>query len=82
MIELSKIYTVEQLKNAVSSTGSHFFDKDTMRFFLSRVAPGLIHTDNGVVFITSEQFVAYEPYYHKEPRRYTVRILKENAPPA
>lgn len=74
MIDLSKIYTVSQLKAAVTLTGSHFFDKDTMRFFSSRVAPGILHTDRGIVFITSEQFVSP---YHAEPRMYTLRLFTE-----
>lgn len=77
MIDLSKIYTVSQLKAAVTLTGSHFFDKDAMRFFRSRVAPGILHTDRGIVFITSEQFVSYTPTYHAEPRMYTLRLLTE-----
>lgn len=77
IIDLSKIYTVEQLKRAVSETGSHFFDKDTMRFFKSRVAPGVIHTDTGLVFITSEQFETWYPSYYRDARKYTVRKLTE-----
>lgn len=45
-------FTTEgQLRRAVMASGSHFFDRATMRAFSSRLAPGMI---GGRFFITSE----------------------------
>ena len=46
------------------NAGYHFFDKDTMRFFNSRIETGL-YKDN--TFITSEQFD------YNSSRGYTIR---------
>lgn len=66
----SNIWNISQLKAAVKAEGSHFFDAASMRFFNSRIAPGVKHTDAGIVFITSEQFDS------RSPRLYTIRIAK------
>lgn len=71
-MNLSNICTIAQLKVECKMTGSHFFDADTMRFFRSRIAPRITHTEQGIVFITSEQFDS------NSPRLYTVRIMQEN----
>jgi hypothetical protein len=71
-IDLTKIYTVSQLKIAVKNSGSYFFEPATMRFFNSVVCKGVKHTEGGNVFITSEKFD------WNFPRLYTVRILREN----
>jgi hypothetical protein len=57
---------VGQLKYLNESNGYHFFDKDTMRAFNSR-----IHSEiyGGCVFVTSEK----QSYRHD--RKYTVRIV-------
>jgi hypothetical protein len=77
--KLEKIHDMYDLQLAVKQSGSHFFDKDTMRFFRSRLAPDLEQCDRGILFITSEQYVSYEPY-RVDPRRYTLHLLevKEN----
>lgn len=62
-------HTIEMMKGANNSAGFHFFSKDAMRFFRSRIAPGVVH---GRVFITSEQFD------YQSPRLYTVRALKDD----
>jgi len=77
-IDLSSIWTAEGLKKAVRKTGSYFFEPDTMRFFNSRLAPFVLHTERGLLFITSEQFVSYYPSYRKDHRQYTLRILHED----
>lgn len=55
--------SIHELRDKVESSGSHFFDTNTMKFFNSRVLETLYHNR---VFITSEK-------YSTEPRRYTVR---------
>ena len=72
MNTLSNIYTIEQLKRYNSEHERYFFSPDTMRFFKSRVAPGVIHAPEGIVFITSEQFD------YNSPRLYSVRIMRES----
>lgn len=62
-------HTIEMMKRASWDAGYHFFDKEAMRFFRSRIAPGVVH---GRVFITSEQFD------YASPRLYTVRALKDD----
>lgn len=47
----------------------HWFDKDTMRFFNTRVQHSLIKTVNKVVyFVTSEKYL-------DDPRRYSLRSM-------
>lgn len=61
----------EALKAHVKACGSPFFDKDTMRFFKSRlVSVHPSYADNATYFVTSEQ----DPI--NSSRRYTARVLK------
>lgn len=70
------IYNNQDLIAASRWFGSHFFDKDTMRFFRSRLIDCTYTVPGGVcVFITSEQGVTYYPTYHKLPRQYNVRTF-------
>ena len=60
------INSIADLKRRVKDCGSHFFDRDTMRFFNSRIGSDIFKSPRGVFFVTSE----------KGPdnrRRYTVR---------
>mgnify|MGYP001156849128 CR=1 FL=1 len=56
--------TMTDIKRNNKEAGHHFFDRDTMRFFNSRIESGL-YKDN--TFITSEQFD------YNSPREYTIR---------
>jgi len=63
----SKQYTsIVQIIDEAKSAGSHFFSKDTLRFFSSR-----IHSEiyGGCYFITSER----DHYRDNNPRFYTIR---------
>ena len=62
-------HTIEMMKRANQSGGYPFFEPEAMRFFRSRIAPGVTH---GRVFITSEQFD------YQSPRLYTVRAMKDD----
>ena len=62
-------HTIEMMRRHNICQGYHFFDKDAMRFFRSRIAPGVVH---GRVFITSEQFD------YQSPRLYTVRAMRDD----
>lgn len=48
--------TQQELKQAVASTGSHFFDAETMRWFGSRLCGEPVTDATGAVwFVTSER---------------------------
>lgn len=63
--------TIEHMKVKVKHSGSHFFDRDTLRFFSSRVLETLYGT-KGRVFVTSER------RDDNEPRYFTVRIVERD----
>lgn len=66
--------TVGAIKAVNRAHGCHFFDRDTMHFFRSKVhGAGYVHGDR-VLFVTSEQFVNERSDF-REPRKYTVRIM-------
>lgn len=60
---------ISQIKRANELAKQYFFEPATMRFFRSRVAPGVY---GGRYFITSEQFDA------NSPRLYTIREVAPN----
>jgi hypothetical protein len=64
-------FIIEQVKEIVRRTGSHFFEPDTMRFFKSRVSSKVYPTPNGAFFVTSERF------NDTTPRTYTVRRVSD-----
>lgn len=72
MIALSEVTTVERLKAYNTAQGYYFFSPDTLRYFDSRIAPDIINTPTGIIFITSEKF------NDNTPRLYTVRIMHED----
>ena len=58
---MSVFRTIADVRRANREAGQHFFDRDTMRAFGSRVVPGLY---GGRFFVTRER-EAGEPYvYH------------------
>jgi len=61
-------YTISQIKNANKDGGFYFFSRNTMRFFKSRILPGVY---NGRYFVTSER----GPF---GPRMYTVRRANDD----
>ena len=71
-------YTIDEIKDLNSEKGFHFFDKDTRRFFKSRVG-GTVY--GGRYFITSEELTLFDDLYddpRDEPRRWTVRRAKSD----
>lgn len=66
--------SMTQVKEAQRRAGFHFFERDTMSFFRSRVESPLI---GGRLFVTSEQFV--DSRGNKADRRYTIREVQEDA---
>lgn len=61
--------TITDIKQRLSNGGNHFFDKDSMRFFGSRVESSLYKNNT---FITSE-YTGFE----RTKRAYTVRYYNE-----
>ena len=66
-------HTIDQMKRYNMAQGCHFFDQQTMRWFGSRIAPGIVA---GRFFIASEQD-RYGGAWNGE-RRYTVRCMKDD----
>lgn len=60
---------IDALKRYVSSTGSFWFSKDTMRYFNCRIAPRIIG---------SRFYISSERMDHDYPRVYTVRWVVES----
>lgn len=56
---------ISQIIQDAENLGSHFFSKNTMRFFSSRILPTIY---GGKYFVTSERDT-----YSDRPRAYTVR---------
>ena len=56
------------LRGAVVESGSHFFDRDTLRFFRSRIGSNIY---GGRLFVTSEQSG------DDSPRLYTIRMVRQ-----
>ena len=70
-------YTIAQIRDANMRAGFHFFERDTMRFFDSRVVKaGPYCGPGGVFFITSEQFHGSQG---DGPRGFTVRQFKPDS---
>lgn len=65
---------IDHLQYLMRQTGSHFFDKDTMRFFRSRVDYHVYAGVDGWYFVTSEKHVSHYSGIN-EPRLYTVRRM-------
>lgn len=70
---MTRFQTVAQIKAAHTAAGKFFFSPGAMRFFRSRVLPGVY---GGRYFITSEQFVSSEG--RPSPRQYNVREVSED----
>jgi hypothetical protein len=66
----TKIWNINDIITANKVARKHFFSKDTMRFFSSRVLEPVYQGAGGVFFVTSEQ---RKNFGGDGPRRYTVR---------
>jgi hypothetical protein len=61
-----KFNSIEDIKSANYNAGQHYFSRDTMRFFRSRVLDEIFNGPGGIYFVTSEK----GPH---SSRAYTVR---------
>jgi hypothetical protein len=64
-----KTWTINDIQTAMRRDGSHWWDRQSMRFFGTRVCGGAFNGAGGVYFVTSEQ-----PPHGK--RAYTIRQFK------
>jgi len=64
----ARIFDIDDIKSANRVRGLHFFDRDSLRFFKSRIGSDVYQGPGGVFFVTSEQGP-----HDDSPRRYTVR---------
>lgn len=55
MIPIDKISSMNNVEDNAKSAGSHFFDRDTMRFFRSRIVAGPYVGAGRCLFVTSER---------------------------
>jgi len=69
-----QIRNSEELVYVAGASGSHFFDRGTIRGFRSKLEPKIFEVPEGVYFVTSERFKSVFSDY-KEPRRWTVRLF-------
>jgi len=60
-------YTIDDIRAANREAGFHFFSRDTIRFFNSRISEIVYQGPGGVYFVTSERYDSWTP------RWYTVR---------
>lgn len=68
--------TLAEIRRANRDAGKHFFGRETMRFFRSRVYAGMYGGPDSpnTYFVTSEQFVPLSG--PAESRMYTVRVAR------
>lgn len=59
-------YSINKIEDEMSSNGSHWWDRDSMRFFRTRVGEQVYQGPGGIYFVTSER-------NHIDPRKYSVR---------
>lgn len=70
-------FSIDEIMQHNARAGYHFFEPATMRFFRSRVLPGVYHVgDRWNIFITSERFVTL--YGTPAQRMYTIRQLERD----
>ena len=77
--EYGRSMQMSELQDIVRRSGSHFFDRDTMRYFRSRVDSYTMAGKDGWYFVTSEQHQVPPTSYgsgRTYPRLYTVRCLR------
>lgn len=66
--EITPSASMSDVRSCIKACGSHWFDRDTMRFFRSRVGRSAFADGHGgAYFVSSEQFNA------QSPRLYSVR---------
>lgn len=70
-------YRIDEIKNLAEKNHSHFFDKDTMKFFSSRLSELCWKIEQEIYFITSEADQSYIKHSGSK-RAFTVRKCSLN----
>lgn len=76
-----KMLYLDDVIERVKSRGSHFFDKDTMHSFGSRISSNVFPTDFGTYIVTSERdrgvwtSYGFSQAEGWDKRRYTIRFV-------
>lgn len=65
------LFSIDAVKKTNADKGMHFFEKQAMWFFNSRVQGDVFPTAHGAVFVTSER-------QGTQPRKYTTRHINED----
>lgn len=60
-------HSIDEIRQANAARGHHFFDRDTLRFFGSRIHETIYPVPGGAYFVTSEK------NFDGTERHYTVR---------
>lgn len=68
--------TLDDIKRTNRSADGHYFDRDTMRYFRSRVSDRVHEGPGGVFIVTSERCVMSWRNY-EGPRLYSVRRVMD-----
>ena len=55
----NRLHTLDQIKRAAASAGSHWFDKSALRYFSSRISSHVYSVPGGALFVSSEQFKGF-----------------------
>ena len=75
MTNQTKIGNKEELMDYATHHGSHFFDRDTLQFFSSRILETVVQNGQFVYFVTSEQFTDRAEGING-PRKYSIRCME------
>ena len=79
MTEPVNFRSIDAIRKAVTASGSHYFEPDTMRFFRSRLSSTVY---GGRFFVTSEQDPSgYRAYSVREVHRLTDGTLSVRSAP-
>jgi len=70
-------HNMAEVMQANREAGDHWFDEDTMSFFLSRIESGSL-LESGKYFVTSERCPWGDSRGERHSRRYTVREARDN----
>ena len=54
-----RLHTLDQIKRAAAAAGSHWFNKNALRFFASRISSHVYSVPGGALFVSSEQFLGF-----------------------
>lgn len=66
-----KVISIETVKRINAKFGFHYFSRETLRFFSSRISTCAYQIGNKAYFITSEK----NTFTANNPRKYSIRVM-------